>query len=191
MSGILTTVQVEDGITSELYGTIKHLGQLKPLHQAIGQTLLSSTIRRFSTQTDPAGNAWTKLSKATLKKRGPNAQALNASGRLRQSLNFRASSDQVEVGTNLIYGAVQQLGTAGLEGGAIQMPARMGTIYRRSSDLKAGREARFVKASKSDFASDHLIPAHSVTIPGRAYLGMSAADQKVILALVHKFAMGG
>jgi phage virion morphogenesis protein len=184
MGGLQLTATVEDEATKVYAEIAQRMGKGKPLMAAIGQSLVSSTIRRFATQSGPDGKAWTPLSKATLKKRGPGAKALLASGRLRQSITFNASSNQVEVGTNLIYARIQQLG------GTTQMPERTTTIYRSQKDMAAGK-SRFVKKSKSDFATDHTVGAHSVTIPGRPYLGVSAADEKTIAALVHKFVMGG
>jgi phage virion morphogenesis protein len=189
MAGIKLEVTIDDAATQVYAAIAQRMGNGKALMQAIGQTMVSSTIRRFGTQSGPDGKPWAPLSKATRRKRGANAKALLASGRLRQSITFVASAMSVEVGTNLIYARIQQMGTAGLEGGAIQMPERTTTIYRSTRDLNNGR-SRFVKKSKSDFATDHKVAAHTVTIPGRPYLGMSVADEKAIAALVHKFAMG-
>jgi phage virion morphogenesis protein len=183
MAGIKLTVEVDDAAIAVHAAIAQRIGKGRPLMQAIGQSLLSSSIRRFSTQSGPDGQPWPKLSAATLKKRGPSAKALLASGRLRQSLTYLASNSSVEVGTNLVYARIQQLG------GTTNFAERTTTIYRNSNDLRAGR-SRFVKRSKSDFATDHTVGAHSVTIPARPYLGVSAQDQRSIAALVPKFVMG-
>jgi phage virion morphogenesis protein len=184
MAGLLLTATVEDEMTKVLFQIAQRMGKGKDLMSAVGQSLVSSTIRRFSTQTAPDGSPWAALSKATLKKRGPSAKALLASGRLRLSMTFAATSNQVEVGTNLIYARIQFLG------GTIKQPERTTTIYRSTKDLARGK-SRFVKKSKSDFATEHKVGAHAITIPGRQALGVSAADERTINALVHKFVMGG
>lgn len=184
MAGIKLVVEVDDAAIAVQAGIAQRIGKGRPLMQAIGQSLVSSTIRRFSTQSGPDGQPWPKLSKATLKKRGPNAKALLASGRLRMSITSLASSNSVEVGTNLVYARIQQLG------GKIDVAEHTTTIFRNSKDLRAGRPARFVKRSKSDFATDHKVGAHSIVIPPRPYLGVSTADERSIAALVPKFVMG-
>lgn len=185
MAGISLTVEVDDAAIAVQVGIAQRIGKGRPLMQAIGQSLVSSTIRRFATQSGPDGQPWPKLSRATLKKRGPSAKALLASGRLRQSITSIATTNSVEVGTNLVYARIQQLG------GTTEMAERTTTIYRNSKDLRAGGPARFVKRSKSDFATDHKVGAHSVTIPPRPYLGVSEADKRSIAALVPRFVMGG
>ena len=183
MAGVMLTASVEDEATRVYFEIAQRMGKSKDLMAAVGQSLVSSTVRRFATQSGPDGQPWTPLSKATLKKRGPSAKALLASGRLRQSITFSASAAQVEVGTNLIYARIQQLG------GTIQMAERTTTVYRSQKDMAKGKN-RFVKKSKSDFATDHKVGAHEVTIPARPYLGVSASDEKTINALAHKYVMG-
>lgn len=185
MAGVTLEVGIEDEATKVYVQLAERLGKGKGLMQAIGQSLVSSTIRRFSQQVGPDGTPWAPLSKATLKKRGPNAKALLASGRLRQSITFAATSNSVEIGSNLIYARIQQLG------GTIEREENTTTIYRRSKDLAEGRQARFVKKSKSDFATDHKVKAHSITIPARPFLGISAQDEKTVAALAHDYVMGG
>lgn len=184
MAGVMLTATVEDEATKVYFQIAQRMGKGKELMAAIGQSLVSSTVRRFAAQAGPDGKPWARLSKSTLKKRGPNAKALLASGRLRSSITFAASASQVEVGTNLIYARIQQLG------GTTQMAERTTTIFRSTKDLAKGK-SRFVKKSKSDFATDHVVPAHSVTIPARPYLGVSKSDEQTINATVHKFVMGG
>lgn len=56
-------------------------------------------------------------------------------------------------------------------GATIDMPARTQTIFRQTN--KAGtafnKDGRFVKESKSNFASDHEVAAHTITIPPRPF----------------------
>ncbi len=183
MSALLS-VDIDDAATAFYAALATRLGKSRGLMDAIGQQLVSSSVRRFQTQTGPDGRPWAPLSKATLKKRGSNARALMASGRLRRSLTWRATAGSVEVGTNVIYARLMQLG------GQIEQYARSMPIYRSQRDLAAGR-SRFVKASKSDFMSYHLVRAHSVMVPGRPYLGLSAGDRTAIARLAHDYVMGG
>lgn len=64
-------------------------------------------------------------------------------------------------------------------GGTINMPARTQTIYRQVSadgSLKAG--GRFVKRSRSNFASDHAVAAHKIRIPERPFLRVAIEKNK-------------
>lgn len=183
MSGAMITVDIDDQATRLYAGIAARLGKSKGLMDSIGQQLVSGTLKRFQTQTGPDGKKWASLSKATLKKRGTNAKALQASGRLRQSITFRSTSTSVEVGTNVIYAALQQLG------GTIDQAAHSTPIFRRQKDMEAGK-SRFVKEGQSDFKSYHLVEAHSFMVPGRPFIGVSASDQAAIEGLAHYYVMG-
>jgi phage virion morphogenesis protein len=190
MTGALLSVDIEDEAT-KLYAEIaQRLGKSKGLMDAIGQQLVSSTLRRFQTQTGPDGKPWTPLSKATLKKRGANAKALQASGRLRQSITFSSTSKTVEIGSNLIYAALMQMG------GTIDHYA-MGRVLRLREVEIAKKDG--TKATVKRFAKDRHkkaeerrveVRAHSITVPGRAYLGLSADDERAIARVAHDYLMG-
>ncbi len=190
-AGALLSVEIDDQAT-RLYAEIaERLGKSRGLMDAIGAQLVSSTLRRFMTQTGPDGKPWAPLAKSTLRRRGPNAKALMASGRLRHSITFRASSREVEVGSNLIYAALMQLG------GTVDHYARGQTIRLRQVEIerKDGTKAkvgRFAKAKHKSAEERRVeIGAYRVTVPGRPYLGLSAADQKAIARLAHDYVMGG
>lgn len=63
-------------------------------------------------------------------------------------------------------------------GAIINIPARTATIYRSiDKNGRFNKQGRFVKRAKSNFASDHAVAGHSVTIPSRPYFrGMVARD---------------
>ncbi|MEO0034828.1 MAG: hypothetical protein RLZZ501_851 [Pseudomonadota bacterium] len=180
---VLIRAEIDDQATRSLAALAERLGKARGLMDAIGQHLVSSALRRFQTQTGPDGTPWAPLAKATLRKRGPNAKALQASGRLRLSLTFLSTVRSVEVGSNLIYAALMQMG------GTVEQSARSMPIFRRQQDLAEGR-SRFVKESRSDFKTYHEVKAHSVTVPGRPYIGIGPADQRAIARLAHDYVMG-
>ncbi len=63
-------------------------------------------------------------------------------------------------------------------GGAINVPEHTTTIYRqlkKNGDLAKG--GRFVRAERSNFATDHVVPAHTVNIPMRPYFRTMIAKQ--------------
>lgn len=63
-------------------------------------------------------------------------------------------------------------------GGTFTVPAHEVTIYREVNedltDFKKG--GRFVKKSKSNFASDHMVPEHTVTRPPRPFMRQCIAE---------------
>ena len=162
MSGaaISLTFQVMD---EEVQRAVQQLGRImtntRPLMHAIGVGLVGSTHQRFISQTDPDGQAWQTLNQdyASTKR---NSRILTESGRLRDSINARASNDEVRVGSNVVYAAIHQLG---------------GTIRPKNGELLVFR------------IGDRLIKAKSVTLPARPYLGISVQDEAMIAETVFGF----
>lgn len=130
-----------------------------PVMRAIGVGLVASTHMRFVTQTDPEGNAWEALNPIYAQDKR-NARILTESGRLRNSINARASSDEVLVGSNLIYAAPHQFGAVIKPVSAPFLRFRMG---------------------------GNLIKADSVTLPARPFLGISSDDEAMIAETVFGF----
>lgn len=143
MSGAIIEVKVEDKEVRELLTTLKERTQnLKPAMSIIGQIVRSSVIRNFDEEGRP--RKWQSLSMATLyariggasskKKYGgtkigairklANHKILQDKATLKNSINAKAFSDRVEVGTNVIYGAIHQFGGQAGRGKKVFIPAR-------------------------------------------------------------------
>jgi phage virion morphogenesis protein len=131
----------------------KIAGDLTPVMDTIGAYLVSSTQRRFTTQTGPGGAPWKPSLRATLE----GGQTLLDSGMLRASIASIAGRNQVEVGSNKIYAAIQQLG---------------GTIHAKNV-----ANLRFKIGS-------HWVSKPSVTLVPRPFIGFDAEDQKEVEAIV-------
>lgn len=105
---------------------------------------------------------------------------LRVSGRLYQSISYRALESSVEWGTNLVYGRIHQLG------GVIDQPARQGKVSLKTIRKAGSARRRFVregtKGSETKLVS---IRAHQVQIPARPYLGVSEADRSAVLAIIN------
>ncbi len=168
--GVAFTVRV-DGVetVNNVLALLRARGEnlAKPLGE-IGAMMLTSTQRRFETETDPDGRRWKLLSAETVLDRiGGRAKAhtktgslrkpaarkvgaiaiLRQSARLFQSLTYRVGRGYVEIGTNAIYGRIHQLGG------------------------QAGRGKK-------------------VTIPARPYLGANTADRQGALEIVNRYLAG-
>jgi len=132
MTGIRLGIEVHDEPVRNAFATLgARLDDLTPAFDEIGKTMVDHTILRFERQVDPEGQPWTPHAPATLMRRalrggrgGGAAQILIDSARLRNSISHVAGRDRVAVGTNVIYGAVQQLGGQAGRGGATTIPPR-------------------------------------------------------------------
>lgn len=87
----------------------------------IGGMLVTSTLQRFEDETDPDGLDWPKSARAEAE----NGQTLTDRGHLRHSITHRADRYSVQVGTNVVYGAIHHFGGVIQQGNAsITMPKR-------------------------------------------------------------------
>ncbi|WP_295579436.1 phage virion morphogenesis protein [uncultured Lamprocystis sp.] len=135
MSGF--SIDIDDAqLTAALRGLTTRLRDLRPVMAGIGQELVTLADLSFRGEQDPWGKPWDALSEVTLLRRGQrktggkslrtkrgntrasalramlSAKILRDTGRLAGSVNYRASRDQVVVGSNVIYAATQQFGRA-------------------------------------------------------------------------------
>lgn len=84
---------------------------MTPAMRAIGHFLAESARLRFRDSTAPDGRRWAPLSPVTIaRRRKGSSTPLLDTGRLRNSITFRADRRSADIGTNVIYAAVQQLG---------------------------------------------------------------------------------
>lgn len=106
-----------DTITSGLLQLSGQMENLMPVMEQIGEYLVMSTKERFKAGTSPEGAKWAPKSPATLARYGARKSnrvdprpLFGPSGMLSSQIFHEASSNQVEVGSNLIYAAVQHFG---------------------------------------------------------------------------------
>lgn len=133
------------GVADAFAALADALGDLRPAFADIGGSIVASTMRRFDAETDPTGNPWTPLApatilarlggktraytkKGTLRKKAQRTLAgmkiLQNFGHLRQSVHYAATSDGVEIGSDLIYARIQQFGGDAGRDHKTQVPAR-------------------------------------------------------------------
>ena len=152
-------------------------------YKAVGERILSSTSGRFEAESDPDGKPWAPLAPRTIKQRQKRGQLpltilrSNSKGKagssLAGSINYIATADEVRVGSPVEYAAIHQLG------GTIEK--KEGTRYM------AGR--RFAKRDVEG-GKDVTIKAHTITIPARAFIGISADDEEGIFEDAEDWLMG-
>lgn len=149
-----------------LVGLVERTGDISPLMERFGTVLETSTIERFSTERGPDGVKWLpsfKQRAGAVGEAGPlkSGKTLTASGRLKLSIRYVASTDRVEIGTNAVYGRIHQLG---------------GTIVPRSAP-----------ALVFSLPGIGLVHATRVIIPARPYLGVSVDDREELEAQAHDY----
>ncbi len=163
MAGATLTVAFEDGPVRQTMARWAQLGRDPvPLMRAIGRGLVENTQDRFDAGQAPDGSAWPELSPAYEGlKRGPGIlREAGMRGGLQGSITFDVFGRDVAVGSNKIYAAVHQFG-------ATIKPVR-------------GRFLVFRTVSGVAFA-------RRVTIPARPYLGISPADEMMVLDVAEAF----
>jgi hypothetical protein len=64
-------------------------------------------------------------------------------------------------------------------GGTIEVAEHGTTIYRKlnAAGTEFLRDGKFVKRDAANFASDHTVPAHTITIPARPYFRSMVAEK--------------
>lgn len=137
----------------------RHLTDLTPLMQEIGEVMVESTKQRFLAGTSPEGVPWAPKSAATLEAYAARGDSIDfrplfgPSRRLSSEISYLAGPESVEIGSALIYAGVHQFGAA--EGA-------FGTMANGS-------------------------PIPWGDIPARPFLGISEQDRTNVLAAIDEW----
>ena len=151
----MITMRVDDvGIQQAFNRLSDAVGNLQPAMDEIGAAVRDRVSETFKTSTDPWGNRWrglsqsavmarlarrkdsyTKSGKLSAKGKGyamGGFQPLLDTGRLRNSITYRATSQGVTIGTNTIYARTHQFGASqGQYGRSRRGPIPWGNIPAR------------------------------------------------------------
>ncbi|MGA1856925.1 phage virion morphogenesis protein [Azospirillum sp. 11R-A] len=135
----------DDRIQAALGRLTAATGDLTAAFDDIGAALVTSTLRRFETETDPTGRPWRPLSIETIIGRiGSRAKTFTLKGDLRKpaaryvaalkilqhrghlkgGIHHRATQDGVEVGSDRIYARIHQFGGKAGRGKKVTIPPR-------------------------------------------------------------------
>lgn len=138
----------------------KKAGSMKPAMNSIGGALKTRVQMGFLTSTAPDGTPWKRLKHRS-------GKPLMDTRVLRNSITFNATDDQVEVGTNIEYGAVHQFG-------------------------KAGKKRTFVRRITQAFGKPLKFPVWQTvrnaqwSLPARPFLPESGLPQKWVDGIVER-----
>ena len=121
MPGIRAGIELDDAeVQAALGRLVRRLSNPAPVLDDIGRRLVSSTILRFEREHAPDGTPW----KPSQRAEAEGGVTLTDTARLWQSITHRVSGDAVEVGTNVVYGAIHQFGGQAGRGHSVTLPAR-------------------------------------------------------------------
>lgn len=145
----------------------------------IGEYLLRSTRDRAAQQLSPSGQRWRALEPSYARwkgKRRPGVPILKFDNHmLGDQLSHQVEGTTLLVGTNAPYGAIHQFG------GAIHIAARSQRAYFHHS--KGEVSPQFVNQRKANFVQWVTLPAYTINMPARPWLGISDADADEIVLL--------
>lgn len=173
----------------------------KPLEEA-GIYVLRQSDLSFAKERQPNGAKWTQLKESTKKKRRKGKKShgeriLQDTGTLRNSVSvgqqgnvFRSDSKSVEVGTNVPYANVHQFGAK------IQKKARkvkvLHKLNKNNTDFMRQKKHPNLlvfgsKKHKNVIEREFMAKAHTINIPARPFLGITAQHGKVIVGIIGNY----
>jgi phage virion morphogenesis protein len=179
VSGVSTRVTGLEQALAALGRVASQAANPRGLYENVGMSLVVSTQRRFEQGIGPDGSPWPP----SLRALAEGGKTLIDTARLMQSITFEARETGVDVGTNVVYAAIHQLG------GVINQAARQQVIhFKRNS--RTGR-TRFAKANvKATFAQKAEIGARTINMPARPFLGIDQDDEREITTLAGEWLLG-
>jgi phage virion morphogenesis protein len=156
-ASIRIDVTGDDVLERELAALIRAGEDLAPFMDALGLELEVNTLDRFDREADPQGKAWTPSARASAE----GGKTLTDSARLKASIGYRASANELMVGTNVVYGATHQFGFSGAQ--------KVAAHKRRLTSAFGRRLKTPVEAIIPEFT-------RQMEMPVRAFLGFGPED---------------
>ncbi|MGD9767967.1 MAG: phage virion morphogenesis protein [Pseudolabrys sp.] len=181
MAGAGIRIPGQGEAVDTLKGIVARLTNPRGLFENIGASLVTSTQRRFETGKGPDGSPWPP----SLRVLAHGGKTLVLSARLLQSITYQASATMVEVGTNVVYAAIHQLG------GMIRQAARQASVHFKTDKRSGKRLQGFRKASKAEEHRSVNIGPRVVKMPRRPFVGLDDDDQREIVRITEDFVMEG
>lgn len=177
MTGVRMRLEAADAL-KELAGYIERARNPQGMFQNIGMSLVTSTQRRFELGKGPDGNPWPPSIRAL----ATGGKTLIETARLMRSITFNASATGLELGSNVIYAAIHQLG------GIIRQAARTAVLHFKTN--KRTGQSRFSKPGKADRAQKAQIGARVIHMPARPFIGLDDDDNREILRIADDWIIG-
>lgn len=156
------------------------------LLEDIGEYIVRATRERAARQVSPEGVPWAPLSpryQRFKQRKRPGVPMLKFDFHMLGDRFFsQVQGSDLMVGSTAPQAAIQHFG------GKIKRDARQSELYfRQERDGSVGNQ--FVRRSRSNFAQQVMIPAYTITMPSRPWLGLSAEDEAEVLAIAEQHLM--
>ncbi len=152
----------------------------------MGEYLHKVHSLRFGTEQAPDGTPWAPLSPRYKRRKEaarPGLGILQYDNFLKGTLRYQVSQGELLFGSDREYAAIHHFG------GTIEIPARSTLAYFQKRRVEKG-DFRFSKKGRSTYAEWVTIPAYTVTMPARPWLGVGDTDQQELLAIAARY-LGG
>ncbi len=187
MTGVSIRATIRDGeLLAALQGLVGRMERPEGFYRNVGEHMLRSTRRNFEQEQAPDGRQWAPLRPSTVRKRGAKGPILTLKGDLRGSVSYAATPEGVTIGTGAIYAAIHQLGGRIEREGAIR-EVRF-RVDRRGERLRDGRGLLRFAGRRQRAASElAVVRPYAIDIPARPFLGVSADDERAILAIAARW----
>ena len=185
MSGFAISLITEAGPAKAIVVELRQrVANTTPAMRIIGEIGRSSIVRNFEAEGRPT--PW-KKSRRALKTGG---LTLTKSRRLANSITFKASRDNVDIGTNLIYARIHN------QGGEIKSPARERVLHfsqktrGQMTHSRPGTGDLFAKRSKARYAMKVNGKAYTIIMPKREFMLLQPEDWTEISAALTEYLAG-
>lgn len=171
MAGDMTIEYKDLEVRQKLKKLKEKIGNLRPVMKQIGEYLVLATRERWDRAEAPDGSKWTPTSEwanEVKRAKGRIIKTLVETGRLRDSITYKADSKAVLVGTNVKYAAIHQFG---------------GSTPPRKIVAK-NKKALFWPGAKHPVKS---VNHPGFKIPKREFLGVSTFDKGEIIHIIEDY----
>jgi phage virion morphogenesis protein len=182
----LRTCQVEIKVTIDDAAIKKDLNELQgrmrdltPAMKVIGQIVRTSVIRNFEAGGRPKWEASQRV-----KKKG--GITLIKSHRLMNSITAKGYSDRAEIGTNVVYAAIQQLGGSITQGARSELFIRNRYVRKTKTGKKVGQFKKGTIAGRG-----FTFGGRTGSIPARPFLMVQDEDWTEIKSVINRYLMQG
>jgi len=174
-------------VTRMLQRLIDAGGNPRPALLEIGEELVDSTKARFNPGTGPDGVPWARNSEETIRSKGRDKPLVHL-GTLMEQIHYQLSGDDtLEVGSSMEYAAIHQFG------GQINKAAQSRLVRHRTNakgDLLKSKKGLLIFAKDSHKRAVGRWfeqSAHTIDIPARPFIGVSAEDEEKIIDLFNDY----
>lgn len=193
MPGSTFTLKIDDTGAAEELRRLAELGDAREVLPRLGEYLQRATEGRFKSQTAPDGTPWAPLQPAyARRKKYARDKILTLRGYLRGTIRYQVEdAHAVSVGTDRPYGRIHQLGGT-IEHAARSQQVRLRRVRITREDGTTYTAVRFAKKAhkRAEQKWGTNGSGWSVTIPARPFLGVSAADETALAAILRDWAAG-